>query len=234
MVRRKESLHGLIRSSKHGKKSFNLDVEERNGCMEALFNGNKFDKKDQPESVINILERYRDIQKHFPKKLEDKTLLYFTDWLLYNVYLVEIATSSDVDAYTIFVTMNDRGLPLTSVDKLKGYFLSKIKNDEQRNSVSKIWQEQMLGLKRKERYANTFDEPAHFVKSWLIGQYAKKFSAYMKESVLLDSYTLRWYRGAEIEDEDIRNIHLDPYRWVCEHHKKSPENSQVVALLLGS
>ena len=36
----------LIFSEKFGEKSFNLDVEERNGCMEALFEGKSFDVSD--------------------------------------------------------------------------------------------------------------------------------------------------------------------------------------------
>ena len=49
----------------------------------------------------------------FPEELRDDALPYFIDWLLENVHLVEITAYSDDDAYTIFETMNDRGLSLT-------------------------------------------------------------------------------------------------------------------------
>ena len=51
------------------------------------------------------------------------------DWLIENVHLVEITAYSDGDAYTIFETMNDRGLSLTPADMLKGYLLANITDD---------------------------------------------------------------------------------------------------------
>ena len=219
--REKEPLHDLIRSSKHGIRSFNLDVEERNDCIKALFSGDKLDKKGQSESVINILERYDDIKKYFHKKLKGKALLCFTDWLIYNVYLVEITTDMEVDAYTIFVTMNDRGLPLTSIDKLKGYFLSKIKDDEQRNSVGKIWQEQMLKLKRGTFSSKIFDEATNFVKNWLISQHAEEFS---KDEDIEAKFGLEMFQQFDFFDQygsdDVGSINTDPYRWVSEDPEK--------------
>ena len=217
----KEPLHDLILSQKHGKKSFNLDVEERNDCMSALFNGKKIEKKGQPGSVTNILERYGDIKKHFPKKLKGKALLYFTDWLTDNVYLVEITTDMEVDAYTIFVTMNDRGLPLTSVDKLKGYFLSKIKDDEQRNSVGKIWQKQMLLLRQGTIPIEIFDEVVSFVKNWLVSQYAEKFS---EDEGVEVTFGLEIFQRidffSQYGSDDVESINTDPYQWVSENPEK--------------
>ncbi len=61
------------------------------------------------------------------------------DWLVENVHLVEIKAYSDEDAYTIFETMNDRGLSLTPTDMLKGYLLANIKDVEKRNQASRVW-----------------------------------------------------------------------------------------------
>ena len=117
----KQQLLNLVCSTKFGKNSFNLDIPERVVCMDALLNRNPFDETDQPESVSNIIARFRDIEDSFPDNLlKEETLPYFTDWLIYNVYLVEITTYSDADAYMIFETMNDRGLSLTPTDMLKG------------------------------------------------------------------------------------------------------------------
>ena len=102
----------LIFSERFGQKSFNLDVDERRPCMEALFEGTPFDVTDLPESVRNIVARYGDLDTCFPEELRDQALPYFLDWLLENVHLVEITAYSDDDAYTIFETMNDRGLGL--------------------------------------------------------------------------------------------------------------------------
>ena len=63
-----------------------------------------------------------------------EALPYFVDWLIENVHLVEITAHSDDDAYTIFETMNDRGLSLTATDMLKGYLLANINDPELRNT----------------------------------------------------------------------------------------------------
>ena len=63
----------------------------------------------------------------------------FLDWLTDKVMLVEITAFSDHDAYTIFETMNDRGLPLTPTDMLKGYLLNNITDDESRSQASEAW-----------------------------------------------------------------------------------------------
>ena len=102
----------LIFSERFGQKSFNLEVDERRPCMEALFEGAPFEVTDLPESVRNIVERYGDLDTCVPEELRDQALPYFLDWLLENVHLVEITAYSDDDAYTIFETMNDRGLGL--------------------------------------------------------------------------------------------------------------------------
>ena len=69
---------------------------------------------------------------HFPKKSEDSAFPYFLDWLKYNVVLVEITAYSDDNAYTIFESMNDRGLNLTSTEMLKGYVLSRFTDAKDR------------------------------------------------------------------------------------------------------
>src|SRR5690606_10924446 len=94
----KGQLAELIFSQKFGKRSFNLDVPERNACMEALFTGEPFDETGQPESVENILARFHDLEEQIPDELKGDALPYFADWLIENVHLVEITAYSDADA----------------------------------------------------------------------------------------------------------------------------------------
>ena len=131
-----KQLSELIFSQKYGKKSFNLDVQERTACIEALYAGVPFDDNGQPESVSNIMLRYQDIREQFPDELKGTSLPYFIDWLIENVHLIEITAYSDDDAYTIFETMNDRGLRLTATDMLKGYLLANIADPGIRNRLS--------------------------------------------------------------------------------------------------
>ncbi len=189
----KGQLAELIFSQKFGKRSFNLDVPERTPCMEALFLGKSFEESGQPESVVNILERYQDIEERFPEDLRGVALPYFADWLIENVYLVEITAYSDADAYTIFETMNDRGLSLTATDMLKGYLLANITDSDLRNHCSRLWRDQIARLKKLSK-----EEDADAIKAWLRGQHAESIRA--RE------------RGASARDFDL--IGTEFHRWV--------------------
>lgn len=68
------SIDSLIFSDHFGDKDFNLAVEERAACMEALFEGAPFDPSEQSESVQNLYERYQDIEAHFPAELREEAL----------------------------------------------------------------------------------------------------------------------------------------------------------------
>src|SRR5258708_21367038 len=53
----KAQIAELIFSQRFGRRSFNLDVPERNASMEALYAGEQHDENGQPESLANILAR---------------------------------------------------------------------------------------------------------------------------------------------------------------------------------
>ena len=195
-VRRPSKVDDLILSEKFGAKSFNINVPERNRAIGALYRGESFDDTDQPESVRNILSRYRDIQEDFPEDVAGEAVPYFTDWLKESVYLVEITAYSDGDAYTIFETMNDRGLSLAPADMLKGYLVSKIKDPKKRKEANRKWKaisESLLELGK--------DEVADFLKAWLRAQYAQNIR--------------KTQRGAKPRDFD--RIGTEFHRWVREH-----------------
>lgn len=59
---------------------------------------------------------------------------------------VKIVTYLDENAYTIFETMNDRGLNLTPSEMLKGYLLSRLKSEEKRIELNKIWKKRISEL----------------------------------------------------------------------------------------
>lgn len=167
------NLDALIYSEAYGEKSFNIDAPERRWIVESLFAG-KEDVPlldDAPQSVRTILDRYRDIAEVFPESLiweNGEILPYFVDWLIENVDLVEITAYSDDDAYTIFETMNDRGLSLTATDMLKGYVLANIKDEPKRESANTLWKEQIVKLISLEK-----NEDEEFFKKWFRAKYAK-------------------------------------------------------------
>lgn len=59
----------LIFSTRLRRKTFNLEVDERADCMEALFEDEPFDPTEKSESVQNLYQRYQDIDDHFPNRL---------------------------------------------------------------------------------------------------------------------------------------------------------------------
>src|SRR3954454_20015181 len=60
----------LIFSEKFGEKSFNLDVPDRNDCMEALFEYGEYDPPaDAPESVHTLVGRYGELDGLFPDEV---------------------------------------------------------------------------------------------------------------------------------------------------------------------
>ena len=119
-----------------GVKTFVLDVAKRNAVMKHLMETGDtlnyhYDIEDyKDESIHNILVRYEDIVNLFPEQLKTKEALScFIEWLLYRVVMVQITAYSMDNAYTIFETMNDRGLSLNPTEILKAHILSKIENE---------------------------------------------------------------------------------------------------------
>lgn len=187
------NIDDLILSEQYGRKSFNLDVNERIPAMEALYEGTSFDPTDHPESVQNLLRRFDDIDEAYPEELRGDALPYFIDWLLRHVHLVEITAYSDEDAYTIFETMNDRGLSLTQTEMLKGYLLANISDPTKRVQANDQWRARI----RQFNDAGKDVEP-DFFKAWLRSQYATKIRERR--------------RGAKAEDFD--RIGTEYHRWL--------------------
>ena len=159
----------MIFSEAYGTKSFNINVEDRADCMNAIFYDQSFDTTDVGESVKNLYDRYNDIIDVFPvDDITDDMLLHFCDWLVEKVFFIEIVATTEQDAHKIFVTMNDRGLSLTSTEMLKGYLLSEIKDDDKREKLNDVWKDKVLSLKKDD---DKGDET--FIKAWLRAQYAE-------------------------------------------------------------
>jgi uncharacterized protein with ParB-like and HNH nuclease domain len=163
----KVHIDNLIFSERFGKKSFNIQVKEREQCLNAIYNGRQFDPTEEKESVKNIYSRYEYICETFPEELKEKALPFFIEWLIYKVFLVEITAQTEQDAHKIFVSMNDRGLSLTPTEMLKGYLLSEIADNEKRNDANDKWKSMILELKNIGK-----EEDADFFKNWLRSQYA--------------------------------------------------------------
>ena len=184
----------MIFSESFGTKSFNINVEDRQDCMNAIFNDTDFDTTGAGESVKNLYGRYQDIQDVFPADITDDMLLHFCDWVAEKVFFIEIVATTEQDAHKVFVTMNDRGLSLTSTEMLKGYILSEIKSDSSREKMNGIWKDKVLTLKKDD---DKGDET--FIKSWLRAHYAEtiretKAGAVNKDFDIIGGSFHKWVR----------------------------------------
>lgn len=194
----KVNISDLIFSEKYGEKSYNMTDEDREECLNSLFKyGEYLPSEEDNETVVNLVDRYDDIQTTFPEYITENCLAHFIDWFTENVVIVEITAYSDDNAYTIFETMNDRGLSLTSTEMLKGYVLSKIKNRKQRNEINDLWKSEVQKLNDLSKNADQ-----SFFQAWFRAKYAD---------------TIRPGR-AGAENQDFENIGARFHSWFKDNH----------------
>lgn len=195
----KVKVDDLIFSEQYGNKTFNLNSPDRTECLESLFHNGEYQvKNDDSETVKNIVRRYKDIESHFPDEVDNEALPYFVDWLLEKVVLIKIITQSERDAYTIFETMNDRGLNLTPAEMLKGFVLSQIAAHSQREKIDRIWKDRIQELHKIDKNADH-----SFFQSWFRAKYAQSIRKSGKGTV----------------DEDFELIGTQFHRWFKDNHK---------------
>ena len=187
----------MIFSESFGTKSFNINVDTRYACMNAIYNDLEFELDNAQESEKNLYGRYQDIVEAFPEQITDDMLLHFCDWLAEKVFFIEIVATTEQDAHKVFVTMNDRGLSLTSTEMLKGYILSEITNDRVREQSNGIWKEKVFALKAIDDKGDEI-----FIKAWLRAQYAEtiretKAGAVNKDFDIIGGPFHKWVREEE-------------------------------------
>jgi uncharacterized protein with ParB-like and HNH nuclease domain len=188
----------FVASTRVGKWSFNLDVEDRRDCMQALLEGVPPVVPEGDESVENLWTRYQDIDQLFPQELKDRKLPFFVDWLLERVAVVEIATSDQEMALEIFETMNDRGLRLTTTDMLKSYLLAMMRDPEKIESANRLWRGRVAAL------SNLVDKgDSDFIRNWLRSKYAETIRERRKDAL----------------PGDFDIIGTAPHKWVRDHRE---------------
>jgi len=188
-------IYDMIFTQKHGKKTFVLSDEYRNDCLNALYNEGEYHySEDDNETVKNMVARYNDIQEAFPDEIDTCALPYFIEWVIDNVILAEIIAYSEENAYTIFETMNDRGLNLTPTEMLKSFVVSKITDKAKREEIDAIWKTEM---QRLHTISETADQS--FIQAWFRGRYAEsirpgKAGAEDKDFELIASQFHKWFK----------------------------------------
>ncbi len=218
-------IKNLIFSEVYGVRSFNLKIDERTLCMEALYTDqkDKIDLAEAPESVQNLINRYSDIEENFPDELKGEALPYFIWWLQEKVVMVEIIAHSDEDAYTIFETMNDRGLSLSPTDMLKGYLLANVNNTDNKDQLNELWKNRIYDLLRISK-----EDETDFFKAWLRARYAetireRKKGATNKDFEIIGTVFHKWVRDEHIriglnQPEDYRDFIQKQFTYFSNHY----------------
>jgi uncharacterized protein with ParB-like and HNH nuclease domain len=168
----KKEFNNFIFVNKNFIETLVLDIKSRENIINHLWKNpkEKFTDIGNDESVFNIISRYEDIEKLFPTELKEKEVLpIFIEWLINKVIMVEVKAFTLENAYTIFETMNGRGLPLNPTEMLKGYLLSKIEGEEKSNELNDLLQKRIFELKS---ITGSEDADLDFFKAWLRSKYA--------------------------------------------------------------
>jgi uncharacterized protein with ParB-like and HNH nuclease domain len=214
------SVRNLIYSAPFGEPAFNIAVDEREKCLRSLLENGSYSVVDPDASVLNLVGRFADIEENFfstltkngsqdgdEEELTDEELIarkkvalpYFINWLLQCVDFVEIVAPSDDEAYTIFETMNDRGMSLTPTEMLKGYLLANIRQPDKRNEANDKWQEIIIMMLKLGK-----GEDSDFIKAWIRAKYAD---------------TIRG-RTKNAENEDFEKIGTQFHKWLRDNAKR--------------
>ena len=196
----RSDLIDLVATKRIEGSDFKLAVREREACMEALLNGDESSFHTDEPSVQNMLDRFGDIEEIVSSDLETEAIPRFADWLMHRVQMVSVMASTDADAYTIFETMNDRGLSLTMTEMLRGYLLSRIEGPQDRNRAVTDWKRQISMLNDLDRDEDKEDVDA--LQAWLRGRHAITASQYRKNVDYGDYERIgnefhRWVRDVE-------------------------------------
>lgn len=169
-----KDLNQFLYVTKGGKTTLVLNVESRNEVIEHL-NSNpekvyEADENIKDESIHNLIARYEDITKFFPEDFITSTKLpIFIEWMLDKIIMVEVKAYSMDNAYTIFETMNDRGLSLNPTEILKGFLLSKIEDESKSEEMNLFWKDRISEIKTTVGVDGDLD----FFRAWLRAKYAE-------------------------------------------------------------
>ncbi len=214
----KQDLENYIYVKKAGKKTLVLNIESRNSLIEELIHNpdilytnseeliqssllENFDDFKIEESLENIKGRYEDIIRFFPPELRSIEILpIFIEWFLNRIVLVEIKAYNLENAYTIFETMNDRGLSLNPTEILKAFLLSNIKDDQKAEEANEVWKNLINELKNEIGQ----DADLDFFRAWFRGKYAITKRGTSKGS----------------ENEDFEKIGVQFHSWIKTNSKK--------------
>jgi len=156
--------------------------------LDDLFNGEDVSKKNY-RNISELTNAYKTCMKFLENDLDGNpaTIKKFFNYMKDKCFVTWVKTNNFDEAFTIFERMNDRGLPLTTGDKLKHYILSTLIDDKSKFAsdsplINKLWAD----IEDNLRSINfNFDK---FIRYHLVARY-------WDESYLTLKEVLPWFRS---------------------------------------
>ncbi|MDX1962061.1 MAG: DUF262 domain-containing HNH endonuclease family protein [Pirellulales bacterium] len=110
-----------------------------------------------PKSNRLLYQCFLWFSKHLSELISEKSLTgqqiaeLLNEVIARRLVFIQINVDDDLNAYTVFETLNARGLELSATDLLKNYLFSKIKTSSDLKSLQRRWQI-LMGIVKQERF----------------------------------------------------------------------------------
>jgi hypothetical protein len=147
---------------------FVIDEAPSSAIEKELVGLNRYDVNRRIlQAILFCRKRIDEIisKRNLPDDQASNFLFNLVKYLEDSVKVVRLTVSSETDAYTVFETLNDRGLDLTVLDLVKNYLFGKAGNPENLRDITKQWTQIMATLS---------NVPADdFLKVWWTSRYGR-------------------------------------------------------------
>lgn len=222
-----------VYSDNRGHKEYNIGNIGRGKVMNTILEGKNHSSKSKESNVVKSYTLICDFFNELisSERFSTDAILCFYYWLSENVNLIIIETVDNNDAYEIFESMNDRGKPLTNSEMLKGYLLSQIDRNKDREQYERKWDRISNKFTNKvsgdgKNSANTdFDR---FIVDLFRAKWAQESSRVGRDSdwSQIGRHYHRWLKANRKEDqvkldsdESIKKL-IDDIDWYSSLHEK--------------
>lgn len=98
------------------------------------------------EAILTCREKIQEFAEEGTNQKGANRLFDLVGFFKDNVKVVRLNVSSDADAYTVFETLNDRGLDLSVLDLVKNHIFGKVRTRTQTRDVQSRWTQMIATL----------------------------------------------------------------------------------------
>lgn len=197
---------------KHIKSSTEIEDSEEYNKYFKSFKSKQSTALETSKSAQTLWSNVLEIKKYLNEKLFvngeniEENIIKFIEVILYNFWLIEIPLIKETASVEIFESLNNRGKPLTLVDKLQFKTLTKFKDKNEliRNNWSEIYKYN----DKLERIYKTkiFSSDENFFQIYFISKFGKE----LNESESLEAFSkvcLKDYESLELFFNEIKRIY---------------------------